>query len=29
MPMLKKQQLVVEQGNKGLAAVEQFYALAA
>jgi len=29
MHMLKKQQLVVEQGNEGHTAVEQFYALAA
>jgi len=29
MHMLKKQQLVVEQGNEGLTAAEQFYALAA
>jgi transposase-like protein len=29
MPMLKKRQLLVEEGNEGLTAAEQFYALAA
>jgi hypothetical protein len=29
MPMIKKRQLAVEEGNEGLTAAEQFYALAA
>jgi hypothetical protein len=29
MPMIKKRQLVVEAGDEGLTAAEQFYALAA